>query len=89
MTAFLKRNGHSVNGKRIQRLMQQKGIEAIYPKLNLSKARADHKIYPYLLRVLNIERQNQVCAADIRLSQCWLYLVAIMNWVSRYVPLKS
>lgn len=67
--------------------MQQMGIEAIYPKLNLSKARADHKIYPYLLRGLNIERQNQVWAADItyiRLSQGWLYPVAIMNWFSRY-----
>jgi len=88
MTAFLNRNGHCVNRKRIQRLMRQMGIEAIYPKRNLSKANPEHRIYPYLLRGLKIDKPNQVWSADItyiRLHRGWIYLVAIMDWFSRYV----
>ncbi len=68
--------------------MQEMGLEAIYPKPKLSQANPEHKIYPYLLRDLRIERPNQVWAADItyiRLYRGFLYLVAVMDWVSRYV----
>jgi len=88
MTALLKRNGHQINRKRVQGLMQQMGLEAIYPKPNLSKPNSCHKIYPYLLRGVKIDRPNQVWATDItyiRLHHGWLYLVAIMDWFSRYV----
>ncbi len=88
MVAFLNRDGHCVNRKRVQRLMRQMGIEAIYPKRNLSKTNPEHRIYPYLLRGLKIDKPNQVWSADItyiRLHQGWIYLVAIMDWFSRYV----
>ena len=88
MTALLKRNGHQINRKRVQGLMQQMGLEAIYPKPNLSKPNSCHKIYPYLLRGVKIDGPNQVWATDItyiRLHHGWLYLVAIMDWFSRYV----
>lgn len=88
MAAFLKRNGHQINRKRVQNLMQQMGLEAIYPKPNLSRSNSCHKIYPYLLRRVKIDRPNQVWATDItyiRLHHGWLYLVAIMDWFSRYV----
>ena len=84
----LKRKGHKVNRKRIQRLMRLMGIETIYQGPHLSKPHPDHKIYPYLLRNLTISRINQVWGTDItyiRLSHGWLYLVAIMDWMSRYV----
>ena len=64
------------------------GIEAIYPKINLSKRNQAHKIYPYLLRDTKIERVNQVWSADItyiRLEQGFVYLVAIIDWYSRYI----
>lgn len=85
---ILKRKGYFVNRKRIQRLMRLMGIEAIYPKPNLSKPHPSHKIYPYLLRNKSIEEVNQVWGIDIpyiRMKHGWLYLVAIMDWVSRYV----
>jgi len=88
MTALLERNGYSVNRKRVQRLMHQMGLKAIYPRPNLSKANSEHKIYPYLLRELEIDKLNQVWGADItfiRLYRGWVYLVAIMDWVSRFV----
>ncbi len=88
MTVVLNREGHSVNRKRIQRLMRLMGIEAIYPKPKLSKPHHDHKIYPYLLRNLVIDKVNQVWGTDItyiRLNRGWLYLVAIMDWYSRYI----
>jgi len=68
--------------------MRLMGIETIYPKPNLSKPHPGHKIYPYLLRNLKINRVNQVWGTDItyiRLRHGWLYLVAIMDWMSRYV----
>jgi len=81
----LKRKGYFLNRKRIQRLM---GIEAIYPKPNLSKPHPGHKIYTYLLRNKRIEEINQVWGIDttyIRMKHGWLYLVSIMDWLSRYV----
>jgi len=68
--------------------MRLMGIEAIYPKRNLSKPHPSHKIYPYLLRNKSIEEVNQVWGVDItyiRMKHGWLYLVAILDWVSRYV----
>ncbi len=68
--------------------MRLMGIETIYQGPHLSKPHPDHKIYPYLLRNLKISRINQVWGTDItyiRLSHGWLYLVAIMDWMSRYV----
>ncbi len=77
-----------VNHKKIQRLMGVMGLEAIYPKPNLSKPHPNHAIYPYLLRGMEIVRPNQVHGVDItyvRLKGSFLYLVAIINWFSRYV----
>lgn len=88
MTAFLRRGGHRVNRKRVQGLMRQMGLEAIYPRPRLSQAHPEHEIYPYLLRDVSLHRVNQVWAADItyiRLCRGFLYLVAVMDWVSRYV----
>ena len=88
MTAVLRRNGHPVNPKRIRRLMRLMGLEAIYPKPNLSKALQEHRVYPYLLRNLAIDRADQVWSADItyiRLTHGFIYLVAVMDWFSRYV----
>lgn len=88
MTAYLGRQGWSVNVKRVRRLMRQMGLEAIYPKPKLSQAHPEHRVYPYLLRDLRIVRPNQVWSTDItyiRLLHGFLYLVAIMDWFSRYV----
>lgn len=77
-----------VNRKRIQRLMRILGIEAHYPKPNLSRRHPDHKIYPYLLRGVSIERPNQVWSTDITyipMPGGFLYLVAVMDWYSRFV----
>lgn len=87
-TAFLRREGHPVNRKRVQGLMRQMGLEAIYPRPRLSQEHPEQEIYPYLLRDLRLQRVDQVWAADItyiRLCRGFLYLVAIMDWVSRYV----
>ena len=88
MTAVLRRQGHSVNPKRIRRLLRLMGLEAIYPKPNLSKASKEHKIYPYLLRGVSIGRIDQVWSTDItyiRLNSGFIYLVAVIDWFSRYV----
>jgi len=88
MTAWLRRQGHVVNQKRVRRLMRLMGLEAIYPKPNLSKAGREHKKYPYLLKNMVIEQPNQVWAADItyiRMQHGFVYLVAVMDWYSRYV----
>jgi putative transposase len=77
-----------VNRKRIQRLMGIMGIEALYPKPNLSRPAPGQEIYPYLLRGLSIERPNQVWSTDITyipMRGGFLYLVAVMDWFSRYV----
>jgi putative transposase len=88
MTAWLNREGHLVNHKRIERLMRKMGIQGICPKRNLSKSSEQHKKYPYLLKNLVINHPNQVWCSDItyiRLSTGFIYLVAIMDWFSRYV----
>lgn len=80
--------GFPVNRKRVQRLMCGMGLEAIYPKPNLSLNPKPHLVYPYLLKGLVINRPDQVWSADItyiRLSHGFLYLVAILDWYSRYV----
>jgi len=88
MTAWLQDRGHDVNRKRATRLMQLMGIEAVYPKPNLSRAAEGHKIYPYLLRGVEIARVNQVWSTDItyiRMAHGFVYLVAVMDWFSRFV----
>jgi putative transposase len=88
MTTMLRRSGHQVNRKRIQRLMRLMNIEAIYPKRSLSAPDKQHAVFPYLLRNLTIERVNQVWGVDItyvRLRAGFAYLVAFLDWFSRYV----
>jgi len=88
MTIFLNEIGHHVNVKRVRRLLRKMGLMAIYPKKNLSKANLEHKIYPYLLRNMAIIRCNQVWSTDItyiRLQHGFVYLMAIIDWYSRYV----
>ena len=88
MTAWLHSQGYSVNHKRVARLMQTMGIEAIYPKPHLSQAHPAHRVSPYLLRGVAITRVNQVWSTDItyiRLHGGFIYLVAVMDWFSRYV----
>jgi len=88
MTTVLNREGHCVNRKRIQRLMRLMGIQAIYPKPRLSMAGKDHKAYPYLLKNLSIDRPDHVWCADITYIQLvhgFVYLVAVMDWYSRFV----
>jgi putative transposase len=88
MAAYLGRQGWCVNVKRVRRLMRQMGLEAIYPKPKLSQGHPEHRVYPYLLRDVRIVRPNQVWSTDItyiRLLHGFLYLVAIMDWFSRYV----
>jgi putative transposase len=88
MTAWLKIQGYPVNHKRIRRLMRLMGLEAIYPKPKLSKSSPEHKKYPYLLKNLVIDHPDQVWCADltyIRMLHGFVYLVAIMDWHSRYV----
>jgi putative transposase len=88
MTAHLCRQGSQVNVKRVRRLMRKMGLEAVYPKPKLSQRHPEHQVYPYLLRDLAITRPNQVWCTDItyiRLVSGFVYLVAIMDWFSRYV----
>jgi putative transposase len=88
MTHWLCSRGFDVNRKRVQRLMRRMGLEAIYPRRRTSVPNAEHKIYPYLLRNLVIGRPNQVWSADITyvpLRYGFMYLVAVLDWHSRYV----
>jgi len=88
MTNWLRFTGHPVNHKRVQRLMQQMGIQAVFPKRKTSTPNPEHRIFPYLLRDVAVIRPNQVWATDItyvRMNPGWLYLVAVMDWYSRYV----
>lgn len=88
MTARLRAMGHGVNPKRVRRLMRLMGLEAIYPKPRLSAAGPDHKIYPYLLKDVTVDRPDQVWSTDItyiRLAHGFVYLVAILDWYSRHV----
>jgi len=84
----LSRMGYSIGRKKVQRLMCLMGIRAIYPRQNTSIPCSSHKVYPYLLRNVHIDHVNHVWGADItyiRMHKGWLYLVAIMDWYSRYV----
>jgi len=86
LARMLRDEGHRINRKRVQRLMRQMGIAALGPKPRTTKPAPGHKIYPYLLRGLVIDRPNQVWAADITyipIGRGHLYLVAIMDWASR------
>lgn len=88
MTVHLRSVGYTVNHKRVLRLMKVLGLEAIYPKPNLSKPGKEHLIYPYLLRGVEITESDQVWATDItyiRLGGGFIYLLVIMDWHSRYV----
>ena len=88
MRNHLRRLGYKVNRKRVQRLMRLMGLYAIYPKRKTSRPHPKHKVYPYLLRNLKIDRPNQVWAADITyvpMSRGFMYLVAVMDWNSRKV----
>jgi putative transposase len=88
MVEWLGTQGFNVNRKRISRLMSLMGIEAVYPKPKLSQAGEGHRIYPYLLRGVEVKRANQVWSTDItyiRMAQGFVYLVAVMDWFSRYV----
>ena len=89
-TEWLRLEGHPVNPKRVRRLMRQMGLEAVYPRRRrgLSIPNTQHKIYPYLLRDVEITRPDQVWSTDItyiRMYRGWLYLTAVMDWFSRYV----
>ena len=88
MVAVLRREGVVINRKRVRRLMRVMGLEAIYQKPNTSQGHPDHKVYPYLLRGLVIDRPNQVWCADITyipMAKGFVYLVAVMDWFSRRV----
>ena len=88
MVAWLRGQGHEVNRKRISRLMEVMGIEALYPKPKLSQPGEGHKIYPYLLKDIEVTRVNQVWSTDItyiRMAGGFVYLVAVMDWYSRFV----
>ena len=88
MRDYLNRQGYKVNRKRVQRLMRLMGLEAIYPKPKTSKPHPGHRIYPYLLKGLNINRPDMVWATDITfipLRHGFMYLVAVMDWHSRKV----
>ena len=88
MTAWLCSEGHLVNRKRIQRLMQVMGLEAIYPKPNLSRLNPDHRKFPYLLRGIHVDFPDQVWSTDItyiKLIGGFAFCTAIIDWFSRYV----
>ncbi len=88
MTEFLNREGYYVGKDRVRNLLRRMGLEAICPKKNLSRKRKNHKVYPYLLRGVEMVRPNQVWSTDItyvRLLEGFAYLVAIIDWFSRYV----
>ena len=88
MVAYLRRQGHAVNRKRIQRLMRKMGIQSVAPKPNTSQARKGHQVYPYLLKGLEINRPHQVWSTDItyiRLAHGFVYLAAVIDLYTRQV----
>jgi len=88
MTDWLRDKGHEVNYKRVARLMQKMGLQAITPGPHTSKPAPGHKIYPYLLRNVDVERVNQVWSTDITyipMRNGYMYLTAVIDWYSRYV----
>lgn len=88
MAAHLQRAGYAINPKRVRRLMRRMGIQAIYPQPKTTIASPQHTVYPYLLRGMTITRPNQVWSADITyvpIQHGFMYLVAVIDWFSRYV----
>ena len=88
MTEWLKSEGNAVNPKRMRRLLRTMGLEAIYPKRRLSVPGKGHRVYPYLLRNVAITEVDQVWSADItyiRMRRGFVYLMAILDWHSRFV----
>ncbi len=88
IAAHLCRDGIPINRKAVQRHMQEMGLAGICPGRNLSKRNADHRVYPYLLRSITASYPNHVWGIDItyvRLTAGWMYLVAVLDWFSRYV----
>lgn len=88
MTAWLRTAGYEVNHKRVSRLLRRMGLRAVYPKPRLSQGGPEHKVYPYPLHGLAIQRPTQVWGTDItyiRLRHGFVFLVAIMDWFSRHV----
>ena len=88
LTAWLRREGHAINRKRVRRLMRLMGLEAVYPKPRLSVGGAGHQVYPYLLRNVQVERVNQVWSTDITyipMPNGFMYLTAVIDWFSRFV----
>ena len=88
MTRWLRRQGYKINRKRVRRLMRLMGLEALYPKPNLSRPRLGQQVYPYLLRHLAVTRPNQVWAMDITYVPIvggFIYLCAVIDWFSRAV----
>lgn len=88
MTQWLNQKGHQVNIKRIRRLMKLMGITAIFPVPRTTLRCAEHKVYPYLLRGVKVERVNQVWSTDITyipMSSGFMYLAAVIDWYSRHV----
>ena len=88
MAVWLKGQGQVINRKRVRRLMQKMGLRAIYRRPRTSQPGVGHKVYPYLLRDMVVTRPNQVWAADITyipMAHGFMYLVAIIDWYSRYV----
>jgi len=88
MAHILRSEGFDIGRKKVRKYYQIMGVEAIYPKMNLSRRNQEHKVYPYLLKDLEITHSNQVYCADItyiRLRTGFVYLVAVMDWHSRYI----
>jgi putative transposase len=88
MTWWLTKHGHSVNHKRVERLMNVMGLQAVLPGPHTSRPHPEHLIYPYLLRGMKIRAADEVWCADITyvpMQRGFMYLVAVMDWFSRYV----
>ena len=88
MTTHLRRQGYLVNPKRVYRLMRKMGIQAVFPRPKTTNRAKQHDVYPYLLRGLTIKRPNQVWSTDITyvpMAKGFMYLVAIIDWYSRYI----
>jgi putative transposase len=89
MTQYLQSLGYDINPKRVRRLLRKMGLQAIYPKPKVkNQVRQEHKVYPYLLRNLEIVRPNQVWSADITyipMLHGFMYLTAVIDWYSRYI----
>ncbi len=88
MTEYLCNKGEKINRKQVQRIYRRLGLEAIYPKKHLSIPDKEHKIYPYLLRNLNIDYIDKVWSTDItyiRMTKGFVYLMAVIDWYSRYI----